>query len=121
VLGPAEPDEAGQPLRRAGPGDDAEPQFRLAELRVLGRDPDVACQRQLAAAPERVAVDGRNRRAREALDGREERRVDRGQPLAPRARESSAARRASAAWSSCTVSRFSALRTSGRSIVRVAI
>ena len=52
------PDQPGQPLGAAGAGDDAEQDLGLAELRVVGRDPDVGAQRELAAAAERVAGDG---------------------------------------------------------------
>ena len=50
-------DEARQPLRAAAARDQAELDLRLAELRVLGRDPDVARHRELEPAAEAVAVD----------------------------------------------------------------
>ena len=49
------PDQPGQPLGAAGARDDAEQDLRLAEGRVVGGDPDVGAQRELAAAAERVA------------------------------------------------------------------
>ena len=55
VLGPGRPDEAGQPLRAAPAGDDAEQDLGLAEHGLLRGDPVVAGQGQLAAAAERVA------------------------------------------------------------------
>ena len=71
-----------------------EAHFGLAELRVVRRDAQVARERQLAAAAERVAVDRRDRRLREPFDRREQRRVDRREPVvAARARESGGCRR----------------------------
>src|SRR6266545_547780 len=66
-------DEPRQPLRAAGAGDDPERRLRLADARapVLDHDPEVTAQRQLAAAAERVAVDGRDDRLGAALDGGE--------------------------------------------------
>ena len=46
--------------RAAPAGHDPEVHLGLAEHRVLGAEPDVARQRHLAAAAERVAVDGRD-------------------------------------------------------------
>ena len=57
-----------------------EAELGLAELRGLGGHADVARQRQLAAAAERVAVDGRDRRTRKPLDGGAERRGDAASP-----------------------------------------
>ena len=57
VLGPGRADQPGQPLGAAGAGDQAEQDLRLAELGVLGGDPEVGAQRQLAAAAQRVAGD----------------------------------------------------------------
>ena len=51
------PDQPAQPLGAAGAGDDPEQHLGLAELGVLGGEPDVGGQRQLAAAAERVAGD----------------------------------------------------------------
>ncbi len=48
-------DEPGEPLGAATAGDDPEQDLGLAELRPLGHDPDVAGQRDLAAAAERVS------------------------------------------------------------------
>ena len=58
LLGPGRPDQAGQPLRAAAAGDDAEQDLGLTEHGPLRRDPVVAGQRQLAAAAERVAGHG---------------------------------------------------------------
>ena len=61
----ARADEARQALRAAAAGDQPELDLRLAELRVVGADPDVAAHRELEAAAEAVAVDRRDeRRAR---------------------------------------------------------
>ena len=60
VLGPARADQAGQPLGAAGARDDAEQHLGLAERGVVGGDPDVGAQRELAAAAERVAGDRRD-------------------------------------------------------------
>ena len=62
------PDGAGQPLRAAGAGNDPEPGLGLAELRRLGGDDQVARHRQLAAAAEAVAGDGRDERRPERAD-----------------------------------------------------
>ena len=56
VLGPGRADEAGQPLGAAAAGDDAEQDLGLAEPGRCRRDPEVARQRQLAAAAEGEAV-----------------------------------------------------------------
>jgi hypothetical protein len=58
-----EADEAGQPLRAAAAGDQAELDLRLPELRVLGGDADVAAHRQLETAAETEAVDRRDERS----------------------------------------------------------
>ena len=50
-------DEPRQPLRAAAARDQAELDLGLAELRVVGADPDVAAHRELEAAAEAVAVD----------------------------------------------------------------
>ena len=57
VLGLAGADQPGEPLGAAGAGDDAEQDLGLAEHGVLGGEPDVGAQRELAAAAERVAGD----------------------------------------------------------------
>ncbi len=51
-------DEPRQPLRRAGARQDADRDLRLTETGRLGGEDEVAHQRQLAAAAERVAGDG---------------------------------------------------------------
>ena len=51
------PDQPGEPLGAAGAGDDPEQDLGLAEHGVVGGEPDVGAQRQLAAAAERVAGD----------------------------------------------------------------
>ena len=48
------------------PGRHREPDLRQPELRALRRDPQVAAQRQLEAAAQGVALDGRDRRHRQA-------------------------------------------------------
>ena len=58
LLGPARPDEAGQPLRAAAAGDDPEQDLGLTEHGPRSGDAVVAGQRQLAAAAEGVAADG---------------------------------------------------------------
>ena len=80
-----EPDDARQPLRGPGAGDDPEAELRLAESGVIRGDADVARERELAAASERVAVDGRDRRPRKPLHRGKQRRVDRREPFVPRA------------------------------------
>ena len=69
VLGLRRADEAGEPLGAAGPGDDAEQDLGLAEPRVVGRDAEVAGERDLAPAAEGVAGDGGHRRLGEAGQG----------------------------------------------------
>ena len=73
VLGLAGPDQPGQPLGAAGAGDDAEQDLGLAQHRVVGRDPDVGAQRELAAAAERVAGDRGDDRLRDPRHGGERR------------------------------------------------
>ena len=77
VLGPGGPDQAGQPLRAAAAGDDAEQDLGLAEHGLLGGDAEVAGQGQLAPAAEGVA-----RRPRRSRSGgwRRRRRARRGMP-----------------------------------------
>src|SRR5205823_1071854 len=68
--GPAAPDQAGQPLRPAGARDQPQVGFRLPDRRaaVIDHQPVVAGKRQLAAAAERMAVDGRDQRLGEMFD-----------------------------------------------------
>ena len=73
LQGAALSDQPRQALRAAVARNDAELDFRLAELRVLGREPDGAGHRQFAAAAEGEAVDGRNDRLAEVLDEVEDR------------------------------------------------
>ena len=73
VLRPARTDQPGQPLGAAGARDDAEQDLGLAEHRVVGGDPDVGAQRQLAAAAERVAGDRRDDRLGDPRHGGERR------------------------------------------------
>ena len=65
VLRSARADQARQPLRAAPSRDDAEQDLRLAEPGLLAGDAEVARQRQLAAAAERVAGDRRDRGSRD--------------------------------------------------------
>ena len=58
----AAPDHARQPLRAAAAGDDGEVDLGQAQARVRRSDADVAGQRQLQAATEAVAADGRDDR-----------------------------------------------------------
>ena len=57
---------AGRALGAAGARDEREVGLGLAELRVVGGDDDVAGHRELAAAAEAEAADGRDQRLREA-------------------------------------------------------
>ena len=56
VLGLGWPDQPGQPLRAARPGDDAEQDLGLTELGVVSREAYVGRQGHLAATAEREAV-----------------------------------------------------------------
>ena len=58
VLCPAEADQPGQALGTARARDDAEQDFRLAESRVLGGEPEIGAHLQLEAASQAVAGDG---------------------------------------------------------------
>ena len=60
VLGPSRADQPGQPLGAAAARDDAEEDLGLAELGLGRGDAEVAGQRQLAAAAEGEAGDGRD-------------------------------------------------------------
>ena len=60
---------AGQALRAARVGDDAQLDFRLAEFGVVGGNDEVAHHRQLAAAAQREAADGGNHGLANAADG----------------------------------------------------
>src|SRR6266581_3937102 len=64
-------DEPGKPLRAAGSGHDAERRLGLADARapVLGHDPEVAAEGQLASTALRVPVDRGDNRLRAVLDG----------------------------------------------------
>ena len=62
----AGPDDPRQPLRPAGARRDREAHLGQAELRALRGDPDVAAQRELQAAAQRVALDRGDRRHRQA-------------------------------------------------------
>ncbi len=69
LLGPAHTDGARQSLGPTAAGDDPEQDLRLAEHRLVRRDPVVAGQGQLAAAAECVAADGGDHEARDRGDG----------------------------------------------------
>ena len=56
LLGPCGADDPRQPLRAAAARDDRQPYLGQAELRRLGRDPDVAAQRELQPAAEAEAI-----------------------------------------------------------------
>src|SRR5262249_9963577 len=62
------PDQAGQTLGAAVAGDDAEAGLGLPHPRRLPEDADVAAHRDLAATPQRVAIDGGDHRLGKALD-----------------------------------------------------
>ena len=66
-----DPDQPRQALGAARAGDDAEQDLRLAQLGVVADDPQVAAQRQLAAAAQRVAGDGGDGGLRDARHGGE--------------------------------------------------
>ena len=70
VLGPARADEPREALGAARAGDDAQQHLGLAEHRVLGGEPEVGGQRQLAPATQRVAVDRGDHGLGDAGDGR---------------------------------------------------
>src|SRR3989440_650925 len=59
LRGPSESDETRQALASAEARDDPDIDLRLAELRAVGRDPDVAREGEFASASEGVAVDRR--------------------------------------------------------------
>jgi len=69
LLGPLEADDAGEALRAAGAGDDAETDLRLSDLGVVGEVAEVGAHRQLEAAAEGVAADGGDGGFGEALQG----------------------------------------------------
>ena len=68
VLGLARTDQPAQPLGAAGARDDPEQDLRLAERRVVGGEPDVRAQRELAPATEGVAGDRGDDRLRDPGD-----------------------------------------------------
>ena len=61
-------DQARQALRAAGAGQEAELDLGQADARRRGSDPEMAGERQLEAAAERGAVQGRDDRLRHRLD-----------------------------------------------------
>src|SRR4051812_44251105 len=61
------PDRPNEPLRAARAGDDAEARLGQAEARIVGRDDDVARERELAAAAEHPALAGCHGRRRALL------------------------------------------------------
>ncbi len=73
VQGAAPADEAREALRPAVSGDEAELHLRLAELRVLAGDAEVARHRELAAAAQREAVHRGHDRLPHRLVGRDHR------------------------------------------------
>ena len=52
MLRPSESDDPRQTLGRTSPGNDAESELRLSELRRIGSDADVTCECELAATAE---------------------------------------------------------------------
>ena len=83
-------DEAWEPLGAAVAGDDAEAHLGQAEHRVLGGEPHVTRQRQLAPASEGVAVDCRDDGLVRALRARRRRAARSAKCPRPRARSSTA-------------------------------
>ena len=69
IARPAVADLARQTLRAAPARRDAEADLGLAETGVVGGEADVAAERELAAAAQGEAVDGRDPGLRRALDG----------------------------------------------------
>ena len=67
------PHQPRQPLSAARARDDSEQDLGLTELGVVGGDPDVGAQRQLAPAAERISRDRRHDRLRDRRDGAERR------------------------------------------------
>ena len=84
---PALADQPRQALRAGVAGKHAQIDFGLAEHRRVGRDPQRARHRQLAAAAERVTVDGGDDRLAEILDEVED--LLRGERMLPRRRPAS--------------------------------
>ena len=79
LLGPRRPDQAGQPLGAAAAGEDPEQDLREADPRGVAGDAQVARERDLEPAAERVATDRgdhRPRDRRERVDGAAERGAD---------------------------------------------
>ena len=66
VLGARGPDQAGEPLGGAAAGDDAEQDLGLAERGVVRGHAQVARERELTPAAQRVAVDRGDDRTRDA-------------------------------------------------------
>ena len=75
LLGPRRPDQSWQELRPAAPRHDAAHDLRLGERRAPPGDDEVAVERQLQAAGQRVAVDRRDDRLA-ALHDCPERRLE---------------------------------------------
>ena len=69
VLGPGGPDQTWQPLRSAPAGQDAQLRLGETQLRVLGADAEVTCERQLETSPQRVAVDSGDGGSRDGGQG----------------------------------------------------
>jgi hypothetical protein len=87
LLGLRHADPAGQALRAAEPGDDAELDLGLTELGAVRRMDEVTGQRELAAAAEGEAVDRGDPRLLRALDRLRERAAHLGERLALARRE----------------------------------
>jgi len=68
TLSHARRDETRQPLRRATAGDDAEQDLRLSEPRRVGRDSQIARQRDFETTAQRVAANRGDHRARNRRD-----------------------------------------------------
>jgi hypothetical protein len=68
IFRPAQTDESRKTLRRAGARNDAQAELGLTELGAVGRNADVARQRELATAAERVTINRGNGRPWKALD-----------------------------------------------------
>ena len=74
-------DEPGEALRASRAGDDPQQDLGLAEARRVGRDAEIACERELEPATEREAPDGRDHRPRDRSERVE--RLAEGRPDAP--------------------------------------
>src|SRR5262249_12626003 len=68
LLRPPLAEDAWQPVHRAGPTEQRAPDVEVADLRVLGGDPEVRVDEDLEPARGRVTLDHRDRRRRATED-----------------------------------------------------